>query len=192
MPNISKKLIYDKGLKGNGVARINGKTTKAYTTWKHMLERCYCPKYLSRNQTYVGCYVCDGWLYFPNFKKWFDKNYVEGFQLDKDLLVAGNKTYSSETCVFVPPSINTLFNDCGKSRGDYPIGVVFDKQHGKFKANISINSTRKHLGLFDSVEDASKAYLMAKKENIIRMANEWKEKIPSKLFDTLLAKADNI
>lgn len=49
-----------------------------------------------------GCSVCEEWLTFSNFKRWMEQQDYEGKALDKDLLVSQNKTYSSETCVFVP------------------------------------------------------------------------------------------
>lgn len=191
MPRISNKLVCGVGVKGQGIAKINGKNTKAYDTWMSMLRRCYSQKALSRNPTYVGCSVCDAWLFFPTFNAWFDENYVEGWQLDKDLLVAGNKKYCPEACIFTPPAINTLFTDSGKSRGKYPIGVYFNKRAGKFHAQLRIDGTQKYLGLFNTAEDASQAYQLAKRENIIRMANIWRDKIPTKLYDALLAKAEN-
>lgn len=189
MPNISKKLVHGVGRKGDAVAKVNGKHTKAYTTWNHMLERCYCQKYLSRNPTYIGCTVSDEWLFFPTFEKWFDENYVAGFQLDKDLLIVGNKVYGPETCSFVPRAINTLFNDHGRARGDYTIGVYFHKRVGKFRAKLRISGTYKHLGYFDTEDEAHRVYLAAKKANVLRMATEWKDKISDKLYISLIKKA---
>lgn len=190
MPNISKKLIYGKGVKGDGVARTEGKTTRAYAAWNHMLERCYDPKFLSKKPSYIGCSVCNEWLFFPNFQKWFDNNYVEGWYLDKEILVTKNKIYGPYYCIFAPTLITKMFNDC--DRGEYPTGVALRKQTGKFQAQLSIDGKLKHLGYFDTVDEAHRTYLRAKKQNIIRMANEWKDKIPTKLYDALLTKAENV
>lgn len=192
MPNISKKLIYGKGLKGNGVARTDSKTTKSYAAWNHMLERCYDPKSLCKRPTYMGCTVCEDWLFFPTFQKWFDENYVEGYLLSKDMLVSGNKVYSPDTCIFVPTPIHKMFNDCEKARGEYPQGVSLYKRYMKFIASICIDGKLNHLGYFDTADEAHQAYLIAKRENIIRMAHEWRDKIPSKLYDALLTKAETM
>ena len=56
------------------------------------------------------------------------------WQLDKDLLFVGNKTYSETTCVFVPNEINLFFNNHGNARGEYPLGVSFHKRIGKYVA----------------------------------------------------------
>lgn len=192
MANISKKLVFGKGIKGDGVAKVNGKNTKSYITWKGMLERCYCPKALSKRPTYTGCTVWMDWLFFPIFQKWFTENYVEGFQLDKDLLVSGNKVYSPDTCIFVPQCINTLFLDSGKSRGEYPIGVTFHKQSGKFRARLKIDGAEKCLGYFGTPDEAHLAYLRVKKAKVIRMADEWRGEIPIKLYDALIRKANDL
>lgn len=185
----SKKLVYGVGIKGDGVAKVNGKNTKSYITWSNMLERCYSPRCQKLYPTYVGCTVCNEWLYFPTFKEWFDANYVEGWHLDKDMLLNGNKIYSSTTCIFVPHQLNSLFNDNGRARGDYPIGVNFHKKSGKFRVQVAIDGKNQHLGLFMNADDAYKAYLVAKKENVLRMAEKWKDKIPTKLYEALIRKA---
>lgn len=38
-----------------------------------MLQRCYNNKQLS----YFDCEVCDEWLCFQNFAKWYEENYYE-------------------------------------------------------------------------------------------------------------------
>ena len=186
----SKNRVYGHGTKGREITRENGEVTKPYKTWSDMLRRCYAPKYQKLKPTYIGCSVCVEWLYFPNFKKWFDTHYVEGFQLDKDILITGNKIYSPDTCIFVPQSINKLFTDSGKTRGNYPIGVSFNKQSGKFVTYVTIDGKLHYLGLFDNAEEAHKAYLIAKKANVLRMAEKWKGRISDKLLTALIRKAD--
>ncbi|MGL5904775.1 MAG: hypothetical protein ACRCZO_18975 [Cetobacterium sp.] len=87
---------------------FGSKKCKAYTVWKSMLGRCY-RKTDVRYKTYggAGVTVHPSWFLFSNFKDWFDKNYVEGFQLDKDFLAVGNKIYSVETCKFVSSKENS-------------------------------------------------------------------------------------
>lgn len=107
-----------------GVVNKNGKMIKSYTIWKAMLQRCYSEKLHLKYPTYIGCSVCDEWLLFSNFKKWFDENYKEGFNLDKDILVEGNKIYSPDTCRFVPTYINNLLTDRRNARGCLPLGIA--------------------------------------------------------------------
>ena len=171
----------------------NGKMIKSYIVWKHMLERCYSQKFQKKHATYKGCCVCEEWLNYSNFKKWYDDNYyeIEGerMDLDKDILVKGNKIYSPDTCVFVPHNINSLFTKRNKSRGKLPIGVYFNKHANKYQAycNIFYNgkSKLKGLGLYNTIEDAFNAYKKFKEANIKQVADYYKDKIPQKLYEAM-------
>lgn len=122
------KLVHGVGINDyEGSVYVNGKRIESYRCWKSMLERCYSSTFQIRCPTYVGCTVCVEWLSFSNFKKWYGENYREGFELDKDILVEGNKIYSPDTCVFVPHYLNTILIDSGKSRGDLPLGVCIKR-----------------------------------------------------------------
>ena len=154
---------------------INGKSTptKPYYIWHHMLHRSYSENCHRRCPSYIGCSVCEEWHDFDNFREWFIENHKEGYHLDKDLLQQGNKVYSPSTCVFLPPRINTLLIECNRSRGDYPIGVYYDKRYKKFKAQCNNGKGKKvHLGCFDNPTDAHQAYKTYKYALIRKIAEE--------------------
>ena len=44
------------------------------------------------------------------------------------------------------------------------LGVIWDKFSGKWRARIKVNGKQKHLGCFDTGEEASEAYVTAKRE----------------------------
>jgi hypothetical protein len=100
-------------------------------------------------------------LYFSQFKAWYDENYREGFQLDKDILVPGNKIYSPESCRYVPPYINSLLLDCGASRGELPLGI--DRNRTAFRAACSNRQGKRVSRNFGTVEDAVAWYKETKK-----------------------------
>ena len=103
--------IYGVGFLGDGVHKIwlNGKPTKAYAIWSSMVRRCYSAKdHEALYKTYKDCSVCAEWLNFQNFAEWFDENYIEGYDLDKDIKIDGNKIYSPEFCLFVTKTENTV------------------------------------------------------------------------------------
>ena len=105
--------------------------------------------------------------------------------MDKDILIKGNKIYSSETCVFVPERINLLFIKNDRIRGDLPIGVSYDGNRYKSQCK---NGTHKYirLGTYDTPEEAFQIYKQYK-ENVIKdVANEYKGKIPEKLYNALM------
>ena len=171
----------------------NGERLDSYMCWKSMLNRCYSSKYQKKYPTYKGCYVCDEWLYYPNFKKWYEENYYEinnkTSHLDKDVLVKGNKIYSATTCVFVPNFINTLFVKRQNYRGELPIGVYYHKSNKKYQVNLSVfkdgKSTTKYLGSFNTADEAFEVYKQAKEEYIKEVADEYKDKIPTELYEAM-------
>lgn len=171
----------------------NGELYDSYIRWKSMLKRCYYDKCQKTCPTYKGCCVCEEWLNYSNFKKWYDENYYEienqTMNLDKDILVKNNKIYSPNTCVFVPQNINTLFTKNNKSRGKYPIGVCKPNNSNKFKAQCNTfyngKSKLKGLGYYNTIEDAFNAYKQFKETEIKQMADYYKDKIPDKLYEAM-------
>ena len=171
----------------------NGETIKSYLVWHSMLERCYSDECQKKYPTYKGCTVCKEWHNYSNFKKWFDNNYYdvdgETMCLDKDILYKGNKIYSPDTCVFVPQNINTLFTKRNKIRGKYPIGVCFNKDKNKYQSQCNTfyngKSKLKGLGYYNTIEDAFEVYKKFKEANIKQIADEYKDKIPDKLYEAM-------
>jgi hypothetical protein len=92
-----------------GVVDVDDCEEDAKKCWHRMVRRCYDDKFHESNTTYFDCEVCEEWLIFSNFASWFKEHYVEGWQLDKDILVDGNRIYSPRTCCFVPQEINSIF-----------------------------------------------------------------------------------
>lgn len=176
----AKKLVYGVGINDAGyVTRkfesisLNGVNKQKliwycpyYRTWKSMLQRCHSSKYQERKPTYKGCSVSGEWLTFSNFRSWMEKQDFEGKQLDKDILFSGNKVYSKETCVFVTQMVNMFTVDCCATRGEWLIGVHWDKGTNKFKSQCNNPFTKKrdYLGLFDSELEAHQAWLNRKLE----------------------------
>lgn len=154
---------------------VNGKRVCCpfYRTWKHMLERCYSSKYQTIQPTYVGCSVCEEWLTFSNFKKWMEAQDWEGKELDKDLLVKGNKVYSPETCVFVDSNTNLFTLDNSAARGESLIGTYFDKRRRKFMAYCSnpFTGKKEHLGMFKCQDQAHFAWKKRKYELACQLAD---------------------
>lgn len=137
-----------------------------YRTWKDMLRRCYSTKFQEKYPTYEGCRVSEEWLTFSVFKCWMEKQDWEGLQLDKDILFEGNKVYSAEACVFVSNMVNSFTIDCGASRGEWPLGVYWDKQKGKFMSRCCnpFTNKREYLGYFYCEEEAHQEWLKRKLE----------------------------
>ena len=173
---------------------INGVHTKEYELWCNMLKRCYSDTYQKKQPTYKGCEVSDNFKSYEYFYDWCHKqigfdNDGNGnpFQLDKDLLVKGNKVYSEDSCVFIPAEVNTLLVKSTASRGKHLIGVCWSNTHKAFKAQVSKSKGKKeHLGSFNTEIEAFNAYKTAKESFIKEQANKWKGNIDERAYEALM------
>lgn len=180
--------IYETRRQHNGVKSRN---PVAYTKWNNMIVRCFNDKYHEKQPTYYSCTVCDEWLDFNNFLAWFEdpKNgYIDGYQLDKDLLGGGGKHYSPETCCFVPQTVNCLMTRGAKIRGKVKsIGVTIKGKKYVARCNFG-HKEAKTVGVFDNEQDAFEAYRKAKKLYIEQLAEDLysKGKITERVYNGLL------
>lgn len=160
-------------------------TKEARHLWYGMLNRCYRPS-LRCSRTYQDCYVCDEWLTFSNFYMWYKEKYVEGYHIDKDILIKGNKMYSPDTCCFVPPRINTMLINRRNYRGNLPVGVTNNSKG--FSANLSKCNKYVHVGTYNTPEEAFQAYKQAKEAYIKEVAQEYYDRgeITKKVYDALM------
>ena len=187
--------VYGIGVLGTKYpSRVNGRNTKEYDLWQSMLTRCYSDGFKNKRPTYEGCEVSDNFKSYEYFYEWCNEQIGFGndgngnpFQLDKDLLVKGNKVYSENTCVFIPSEINSLLIKCTASRGEHLIGVYWSKTANAFVARVSRNKGgSEHLGLFKTEIEAFNAYKQAKESYLREQANKWKGKIDPRAYNALM------
>ena len=181
-----RRKILGVGINDSDVCVVSDKLQMpSYYTWTHMMMRCYSKSYRREFPSYEGCFVCEEWKLFSHFKEWFDANYKDGYCLDKDILVKGNKEYAPEKCCFVPNEINALLIRHEKGRGKLPIGVT--KKGQKYAARLNIRSSSKWLGTYDTILSAFNAYKEAKESYLKEMATRYYDdgKISKKIRDAL-------
>ena len=171
--------------------RVNGVLTKQYGLWVNMLQRCYSNTHQKKYPTYIGCEVSNNFKSYEYFYEWCNKQVgfsSEGWHLDKDLLIKGNKVYNENVCVFIPQDINLLLTKCTASRGEHLIGVSWCKRNKAFKATVSKNKGKqKNLGLFKTELEAFNAYKQAKEAFIKERANNWRGKIDDRAYKALMS-----
>lgn len=167
-----------------------GVLTKEYALWCRMLQRCYSDGFKKRRPTYEGCEVSDKFKSYECFYEWCQSQVgfgVDNFQLDKDLLIKGNKIYSESACVFIPSEINLLLIKREASRGEHLIGVCWDKTNKVFVAMVRKNKVkREYLGSFNTEIEAFNAYKQAKESFIKEQANKWKGQIDERAYNALM------
>ena len=173
---------------------INGVNTKEYDLWHSMLRRCYSDNSKKKRPTYEGCEVSDKFKSYEYFYEWCNKQIgfgVDGngnpFQLDKDLLVKGNKVYSEYSCIFLPNEINLLLTKREASRGNHLIGVYYHKRDKAFVAQVNKNKGKQeYLGYFATEIEAFNAYKTAKESFVKEQANEFKSQIDERAYNALM------
>lgn len=168
-----------------------------YTKWKSMLARCYGKNSLVNNPTYKGCTVSPEWLVFSNFKSWMETQDWEGKQLDKDILVKGNKVYSPETCCFVSSKVNLFLIERGNGRGLYPLGVSWCTEKQKYYSCVNFNKKSKSLGKYFTEEEAHIVWkyakyrmslILAERETNIKIKEALSSRYYDERFETLITK----
>lgn len=131
----------------------------AYDCWAKMLNRCYSEKYKKLHPSYCDCFVHPDWLRFSNFERWFDREFLDGCCLDKDLFGDG-KEYSEDNCVFISQRLNSIVRDFYNSRGVNFIHKL--KSNGTYQAKCHNGKRQVHLGTFHSRGSAISAYVEEK------------------------------
>lgn len=162
-------------------------TQRAYSLWSGILQRCYGARKI---KAYQGCSICKEWIFFSNFKKWFDdpdNGYQEGYHVDKDILVKGNKIYSPQTCCFVPQEINKILitNNQKITTG---VSLSVRGKCIRYHAYVSVRGKRHNLGFYTNKKDAFLAYKRAKELYVQEMANLYykEKKITKVVYEALM------
>jgi len=146
--------------------KVDGKRKQCpfYTKWASMLKRCYSEKELKKNPSYRGCSVIKEWHLFSNFKAWMEVQDWKDKDMDKDIIIPGNKIYSPDTCCMVDKQVNYLILNPRKRKNRLPIGA--HRQNSKYAARIRKYGKMINLGAFDTAQEASERYLKEKCSHI--------------------------
>jgi hypothetical protein len=179
--------IYGFGYLGIGKHKCNvdQKPCVKYVVWQAMIRRVMDKKLHGRNPTYAETAVFKGWADFQVFGDWFEENYVEGWELDKDILVKGNKAYHPLRCCFVPKEINNFFCKSDGARGVLPIGVMLNGKY--YRGQLLDNNGKKIFGpLCATPEEAFLWYKEQKETKLKELAEKWKGFITDNVYIALI------
>lgn len=179
----------------------NRRDNKIYQIWFKMVKQETYSKF-----PYADVTVCKEWHDYNVFEKWYKENVYkipgEKVVLRKDLLVFDNNEYSPEMCVFAPYKIigalRTKYN--GKNLKEYAdneegskskasIGIYYNDNRLsdlKYSAYCQYNGKNTYLGRADNPEELIPFYKAVKEYEVKRIAEEYKQYIPEKLYDRMI------
>lgn len=159
-----------------------------YTRWRGVIDRCNPVKQIGRDACYKGCSISEEWKDFQNFAQWCeDNNLCGGMDIDKDVLIKGNKVYSSETCLVIPSEINTRAGFNKPLRKEL-MGTqkVATKNGFRYRARFGGGSTaKKELGTFDTELEAHKAWANYKKSILEPLIEQYKYAMTDRAYKAL-------
>lgn len=193
MKNPYKPSNYGVGFIGSGKYKLQdskGVATRCTNMWRNMLKRCYNQSSLSANPSYIGCTVHPDWHNYQVFSEWYYTQEFKGkgYQLDKDILVRGNKVYSPDTCAIIPEDINLLLFKKENNRGLYMLGVEHrvDGRDLCYMSRMTKNNKACHLGSFATELEAHQAYVIAKEAYVKEVAEKYKNSMDRKVYHALM------
>ena len=170
-----------------------------YAVWVDMIRRAYDDKYKARKISYKNVTVCEEWHRFTIFREWMVKQDWQGKELDKDLIVSGNKVYSPSTCCFLSGNTNKILVSRKHKDSSKLVGVRYPE---KDKINPIRNCTmsRKYgcnkpgtARIFETAEEAHLHWAKAKFDKLLGHSRKHDDiKVKQALIDhglMLVAKA---
>ena len=163
--------------------------TREYQFWTGMLYRAESDNYKSRCSTYITCSVSKNFKNFQYFAEWCNNQIGfcnKGWELDKDILIRGNKEYSENTSVFVPKQLNMLLVKKDNASGLYSVGVSYVEERKKFISCIREFGKSRTIGLFDTEKEAFDAYKIRKQNYIKEVVNLYKDEIDPRVYEVLI------
>ena len=184
------KTVYGIGYLGEGKYKVyidQDHLEPAYNVWRTLLGRCCTEKHREQFPAYAGCVVCDEWLCYQSFAEWYENHMyhvgTERMHIDKDIMFEENKTYSPDTCIIVPQSINEIFHTALRKTKDLDLPYTIKRAANN---RYSVMYRGHSEGVYDTVEECVAVYLKAKREHIKNKVNELKDELPLYIQEILL------
>lgn len=175
--------VYGVGFYGSSDANTTG---PAAFRWRSVMQRCYDETQIE--PAYYEANVITHWYNFLVFESWAVKQPgfdTKGWELDKDLLIKGNKLYCPEACVYLPKAINTALTKRHNHRGKYPIGVQPSKSGKRFEAWCGDGERSRYLGVFGTPTEAFLCYKAKKEEMLKGLADKYKDQLDPRAYEAL-------
>ena len=120
-----------------------------YRTWRNMQRR------VKTEKAYADLSIDEAWHSFEQFASDMGPR-PDGMTLERK---DNSKGYSKDNCIWA----TRRAQQCNRGVSKHP-GVEHIRNRGRWRARININGIKKHLGTFDTCEEAQAAYWKAHHE----------------------------
>lgn len=133
--------------------------TPLYRRWASMLGRCRD----AGNSTYggKGITVDERWYKFEAFLEDMQEGFSENLEIDR---IDVTKGYGPDNCRWVDHSENNYNKNKQQNNTSGKTGVNFRPKYGNYRAYITKDGKQVHLGVFNTLEEATNARRQAELE----------------------------
>ena len=144
---------------------------ESYSVWNAMVSRCKKKGY-AISDTFSKY---DTWIAWAKQQKGYKELdlFNKHFNLDSDMFSTDTKTYSEDTCVFIPEQINQIYKTSYK--GVEYIGI--DLFEGGYRARLNMFNRQVIVGKFSTKEEAKSAYHNKRSEYLNLLLHIYKGKL---------------
>ena len=146
------------GCQRKGINKTHGlESNKLYGTWRQMVQRCTNSKHKNyKNYGGRGITVCEEWLDIKNFIAWAESTHpnIEGLSLDR---IDNDKGYSPENCTWSDKTTQAINQRMKSNNTSGQNGIRFYLPTNKWVARITVNKVLKHIGYYETIEEAVQA-----------------------------------
>ena len=171
------------------VEYVHPTKTQIYRMWRNIYNRCYNKKWQEKyNKKYIGHTMSDDILnnryetFYPFVQENFYRIDGETIDLDHDILRHGNTVYSLDYMIFAPHSINVLYEqlEVGKTN------IIYNRKNNTYTVKVFDDGEYIIAKDLQTYKDALDTYCNLKYMIILEKAEQYKDKIPEKLYSAMI------
>lgn len=176
---------------------VGRRKLRPYQIWTEMLRNCYGDKESVLKWNGVLGTMCEEWKDYIVFEQWYKENYYtlegETVLFTRTCFDENNTHYSPELCIFAPARIIKalkMYGDNDKMTGKngeiLPKGVYYSTENDYYFSWTDYDGKQFNIGVGDNILDLQSLIKIIQKAELVRIAEEYGNKIPKRLYERML------